>query len=163
MQKKLTIYTIADSFLPHIGGMEKVAEFSAIQLGKNNNSMIFAPKVKGYEDNLPIQVYRVKSIPIEKPKLMFALPGLDCKLKKFVKNNPPDIIHVHNQSPLCKWFLKYGKKHNIPTFMTIHGYIENDIDATKFKPLKKIIKNYFLKTIKLANTLFAVSNGNKKY
>lgn len=112
---------------------------------------------------MPVKVFRVKSFPIEKPKLMLALPKFDGKLKKFVKTNPPDIIHVHNQSPLCKWFLKYGKKHNIPTFMTIHGYIENDIDATKFKPLKKILKNYFIKTMKLANTIFAVSNGNKEY
>ena len=163
MQKKLKIYTVADSFLPHIGGMEKVAQFSATELAKNNDSMLFAPKVKGYEDNLPVKVFRVKSIPIQKPVLMFATPNWDGKFKKFVKQNPPDIIHVHNQAPLSRWFLKYGKKHNIPTFMTIHGYIENDIDATKFKPLKKFIKNYFFKTIGLADTLFAVSNGNKQY
>ena len=163
MDKKLTIYTIADSFLPNIGGMEKVAQYSATALGKENNSIIFAPKFKNYTDNLPVQVFRVKSLPIQPPKLMLCLPKLDRKLKKFVKSNPPDIIHVHNQSPLCKWFLKYGKKHNIPTFMTLHGYIENDIDATKFKFLKSILKKYFLKSLKLTPNLFAVSNGNKAY
>lgn len=164
MKDKLIIYTIADSFLPNIGGMEKVAENSAIELGKKHKSIIFAPRIKNYRDNLPVEVFRVKSIPIKIPQYIIALPQVDRKLKQFIKKNPPDIIHIHNLATLSKWFAKYGAKHNIPTYLTLHGYIDNDIEnVVKSKILKKAVKRYFIKTIKLVPNLIAVSNGCKNY
>lgn len=163
MKKDMNIYTIADSYFPNVGGMEMVAKNTAIALSKHANSVVFAPKMKNCKDDY-LEVFRVKSLPIKDPVLMISLPKFDRKLKKYLKQNKPDIIHAHNFASLCKWFIKYGNKHNIPTVLTIHGYLNVDINnVVKNKLIRKIVFNYMLKTIKKAKYIWTVSQKCKEY
>lgn len=163
MKKDLNIYTIADSYFPNVGGMEMVAKNTAIALDKYANSVVFAPKMKNCKDE-NLKVFRVKSIPIKDPAFVFSLPKCDRKLKKYLKQNKPNIIHAHNLASLCKWFIKFGNKHNIPTVLTIHGYLNVDINnVVKNKLVRKLVFNYMLKTIKKAKYVWTVSQKCKEY
>lgn len=162
--KKLNVYIVADAYYPSIGGMQQVVNNFAVAMSKIANVVLFAPKSKNYKDDNGINVFRVKSICLSYPNYYVALPWADKKLKKFLKENPPDIINVHNLAELSYWFAKYGRENNIPVISTMHGFIENDLKiATDNKLIQKVGFKYLSRPLKYFDYIWAVSNKCANY
>lgn len=47
---------------------------------------------------------------------------INRKFEKIIKEIQPDIVHIHNLQPYGVGILEVFKKHNIPTFITLHWY-----------------------------------------
>ena len=117
----MNIALVTDSFLPGIGGTEKVVLSLAKSLSKFNNVLVVAPDYKdnGCDLALPFKVVRVKSLAFTKNDF-WATPKLDKNLLKALNEFKPEIIHVHTLGKLCGFMVNYGRKFNIPTIVSIH-------------------------------------------
>ena len=162
-EKKLKILEVLDCYYPKYDGPCLVITSYAKSFLKRDNTdvKIVVPKYPRYKDNQPFTVFRTKSVPSSEG-YRCALPWFDFKLKKFLKENKFDIIHIHSPFTLCGYFVKYGKKHNIPTVFTFHTKYRDDFERNlKLKCLQKFMMRYILKNINRADYVWTVSKGAK--
>ena len=162
-EKKLKILEVLDAYYPKFDGPCLVITSYAKSFLKMENLdvKIAVPKFPKYTDNQPFTVFRTKALPATEG-YRCAIPWLDCKLKKFLKENKFDIIHIHSPFTMCSYFTKYGKKHNIPTIFTFHTKFKEDFERNlKSKCLQKFMMRYILKNINRADYVWTVSNGAK--
>lgn len=160
--KKLNIGLFIDTFFPMIDGVIMVVDNYAKQLSKYANVTVFCPqpKKKGYEDNFDYKVVRCKRLTIVGLDYVMPTPSLDNNFKKAIKDANLDIIHIHSPFGIGKMAMKYGKKHNIPTIITLHSQFKRDFKkATK----SSTIANMLLYTImKVFNGCDKVLTMNEK-
>ena len=159
---KIAIFT--DSFLPGVGGTEQGVFGLANALSANYDVMVACPNYhnKNYIDEFVFSVIRARSLKISKNDFM-ALPKFSRKFSKDLTKFQPDLVLCQSPSGMAAAGIRYAKKHNIPTFITIH---------TKFKMAyersvkSKFIVNQMIKNIvnKLnkCDLVFTVSNNMAK-
>ena len=101
---------------------------------KYGKSMVIAPKVKGYEDNVDYKVHRFRSVmlPGMNPYRV-GLPAIDVKFKKKLKKIKFDILHAHCPFISGQVALKLASKLNVPLVATFHTKYREDF--------KKVINN----------------------
>ena len=154
---KIAIFT--DSFLPGVGGTEKAVLGLAQSLNEKHEVVVCCPYYsKKYKDQFPFKVLRAPSLKLTHNDY-FAFPSLSKRFKRELKKFKPDIIHCQSVSPMTTFALKFAKKNNIPTIMTVH---------TKFKiAFSRSIKSKFIvnclisdmvKKLNKADKVFSVSN-----
>lgn len=160
----MKVLEVLDSYYPKTDGPNNVITFYAENLNEIDGveAEIFVPKTKNYKDVQKFVVHRVKSLPAVEGYEM-AVAEMDRHVKKYLKNNKVDVIHIHSPFTLGRYFVKYGKKHNIPTVYTFHTAYKEDFDRVlKRNWQKKFIMNYIMKTINLADHVLSVSEGAAK-
>ena len=157
----MRVLEVLDSYYPKFDGPNLVITSYANSFLKDNDveCEVAVPRYPKYKDNQKFKVNRVRSI--KGPEgYTVALPNLDCKLKKYLKEKNFDIIHIHSPFTMCKFFTKYGKKHNIPTIFTFHTKFKEDFERKlKSKCLQNFMMKYILKNINNADYVTSVSNG----
>lgn len=159
--KKIRVLLVTDTYYPKFDGPVLVAASYA----KNFNTMpdikadIVAPHFSGYKDTDLIKIIRVKSKP-SKEGYYRGIPKKDKLLRKHLKSNKYDIIHCHSPFPMCRFFAKYGKKHNIPTVFTFHTKFHEDFARIlRTRLTRKIMMCYIMSNIKKCDYALSVSNG----
>lgn len=161
MENKLKILEVLDCYYPKFDGpCQVITNYGKSFLNmKDIDVKLVVPYFPNYTDNQPFTVFRTKSIPSAEG-YRCALPGIDFKLKKFLKENKFDIIHIHSPFTLCGFFTKYAKKHNIPTIFTFHTKFKEDFERDlKLKCLQNFMMRYILKNINRVDYVWTVSNG----
>lgn len=161
MENKLKVLEVLDAYYPKFDGPCLVITSYAKSFLKMENVdvKVAVPKFPNYTDNQPFTVFRTKSIPSAEG-YRCAIPTLDYQLKKFLKENKFDIIHIHSPFTMCGFFTKYGKKHNIPTIFTFHTKYKEDFERDlKSKFLQNFMMRYILKNMNRADYVWTVSNG----
>lgn len=158
--KEIKVLEVLDCYYPKFDGpCLVVTSYSNSLLKQGVDVKVAVPKFPNYQDNQKFEVYRTKSI-ASKEGYRCALPGIDGKLKKFLKENKFDIIHIHSPFTMCKFFTKYGKKNNIPTIFTFHTKYKEDFQRVlKLKLLQNFMMKYIMKNINNADYVWTVSNG----
>ncbi len=157
----MKILQTLDCYYPKFDGPTNVITNYSKSLMKIENSEveIFVPRFPNYTDNQPFPVHRVKSVPSVEGYYQ-GTPGLDGKLKKYLKENKFDIIHLHSPFTMGKYFAKYGKKHNIPTVFSFHTKFKDDFERTlHISPLVNFMMRYIMNTINICDYVLTVSDG----
>ena len=150
-----------DSYYPHFDGPIQVVTNNTKILNTFDgvSAEVVVPKVPKYTDNQPFNVFRVKSI-AGVDGYRTPIPGCDGKLKKHLKSEKIDVIHIHSPFTMCGFFTKYGKKHKIPTIFTFHTKFKEDFERVlKAKWKVNIAMKYIMKNINRADYVLTVSNG----
>jgi 1,2-diacylglycerol 3-alpha-glucosyltransferase len=135
---KITTGQFNDSYFPIMDGVGLTAHNYALRLNeKYGKSVVIAPNVKDYKDNVPYKVYRFKSIllPGMNPYRV-GLPLIDVEFKKKIKRVGFDLIHAHCPFISGHFALNLAKKLNVPLVATFHTKYREDF--------KKVIKNDLL-------------------
>lgn len=159
----MRILLTLDSYYPKFDGPTNVITnynkaFLKMEGGKAQ-SEIFVPRHPGYVDTQPFPVHRVKSIRSAEGYYQ-GTPGLDRDLKRYLKENRFDIIHLHAPFTMGRFFARYGKKHGIPTFFTFHTKFKDDFKRIlHIRPLVAIMMHYIMKTINMCDRVLTVSEG----
>ena len=158
--KEIKVLEVLDCYYPKFDGpCLVVTSYSNSLLKQGVDVKVAVPRFPRYQDNQKFEVFRTKSM-ASKEGYRCALPGSDRKLKKFLKENKFDIIHIHSPFTMCKFFTKYGKKNNIPTIFTFHTKYREDFERVlKFKFLQNFMMQYIMKNINNADYVWTVSNG----
>ena len=132
---KITTGQFNDSYFPIMDGVGMTAHNYAHWLNeKHGQSMVIAPKVKGYKDEVSYNVHRFKSVllPGMNPYRV-GLPLIDVKFKKRLKKVKFDLLHAHCPFISGQFAVKLAKKYNIPLVATFHTKYRDDF--------KKVINN----------------------
>ena len=149
--KKLRVAMFVDTFYPMIDGVIMVVDNYAKRLSKIADVTVFCPYARTktdeeYDKAFNYKIVRCKSIKVPHTDYCLAVPNLDKKFKKYLKNSKFDIVHIHSPFSIGKMGIKYAKKHSIPVIATLHSQYKKDfLRETHSKTLanlmlKKIIK-----------------------
>ncbi len=157
----MRVLEVLDTYYPKFDGPALVITSYAKSLNKleGTKAEVCVPRFPKYEDHQPFPVFRVKSQ--KGPEgYYYGLPSFDGKLKKFLKENKFDLIHIHSPFTMCGYFTKYGKKHGIPTIYTFHTKFRDDFERLlKLKLSQKIALKYIMNNINRADYVLTVSDG----
>lgn len=157
----MKILQVMDTYYPKIDGPNNVLTFYTENLNniEGVDAEVVVPRTRNYVDVQKFVVRRVKSLPAVEGYEM-GLAGLDRKLKKFLKNTKIDLIHIHSPFTMGRFFVKYGKKHKIPTVYTFHTAFKEDFERIlKLKWQQNFMMKYIMKTINDSDYVLSVSDG----
>ena len=132
---QITTCQFNDSYFPIMDGVGMTAHSYAYWLNeKYGKSMLIAPKVKDYKDNVDYKVYRFKSVllPGMNPYRV-GLPLIDVSFKKKIKKIRFDLLHAHCPFISGQLAAKLAVKLNVPLVATFHTKYRDDF--------KKVVNN----------------------
>ncbi len=87
-----------------------------------------------------------------------SMPGWDKKLKRFLDERQPALLHAHSPFAICGYFIKYAKKHNIPVVYTFHTkYRDEFFRVTHSRLITAIMMSTIMRNIRRADYVWAVS------
>lgn len=134
--QKIKLLETMDVYLPDVDGVINCMHNMCLNLNDKTELTALVPKnKKGYVDNFPYKIKRCKSVHVPVLNQYYGLPKLDGKIKKFIKENEFDIIHVHSPFGMSKFALKTAKEKNIPIVATFHSNMRpifRDVVKSKF-------------------------------
>jgi glycosyltransferase involved in cell wall biosynthesis len=126
MAKKLKVLLAIDSYTPGVDGVINVVKHMYEYFNQNNECKIICPAYPSYEEDK--NILRIKSIKFKsKP---FPIPLIFCqrgKMRKFINEFKPDIIHIHSPFGIGQFAINYAKRHNIPYLFTLHTKFDQDV------------------------------------
>lgn len=117
-----------DSYFPIMDGVGLTVHNYALWLNeKYGQSLVIAPRIKDYEDDVPYQVCRFKSIllPGMKPYRV-GLPLFDAEFNKEIGKVGFDLIHTHCPFISGQIALKLARRLNVPLVATFHTKYRDD-------------------------------------
>ncbi len=132
---QITTCQFNDSYFPIMDGVGMTAHNYAYWLNeKYGKSMLIAPRVKDYKDNVDYKVYRFKSVllPGMNPYRV-GLPLIDITFKKKIKKIKFDVLHAHCPFISGQLAVKLASKLKVPLVATFHTKYRDDF--------KKVINN----------------------
>lgn len=144
---QITTCQFNDSYFPIMDGVGMTAHNYAYWLNeKYGKSMLIAPRVKDYKDNVDYKVYRFKSVllPGMNPYRV-GLPLIDITFKKKIKKIKFDILHAHCPFISGQLAVKLASKLKVPLVATFHTKYRDDF--------KKVINNDLFVEFLLRTTL----------
>lgn len=162
-QKKLNIALFTDAFYPMVDGVITVVNHYARLLKNYANVFVVAPKTKGYKDEFSYEVLRCGSIKVPLIGYNYAIPTLDKKFLKELKNRDIDIIHIHSPFNVGKLGVKIAKKRNIPVVATMHSQFKQDFKrAVKSEFIANIMVKTIMKTFNKCDEVWAVNENTQQ-
>ena len=144
---QITTCQFNDSYFPIMDGVGMTAHNYAYWLNeKYGKSMLIAPRVKDYKDNVDYKVYRFKSVllPGMNPYRV-GLPLIDVTFKKKIKKIKFDLLHAHCPFISGQLAVKLAAKIKVPLIATFHTKYRDDF--------KKVINNDLFVEFLLRTTL----------
>ena len=157
----MKILQTLDCYYPKFAGPTNVITNYGKSLKKVKNAEVdvYVPRFPKYKDDQPFKVVRVKSVRSADGYYQ-GMPGIDGKLKKTLKENKYDVIHIHSPFTMGRFFARYGKKHGIPTVFTFHTKFKEDfVRILHAKPLVGFMMRYIMTTINACDHVLTVSDG----
>ena len=157
----MKILQTLDCYYPKFDGPTNVITNYGKSLKKVKNAEVdvYVPRFPKYKDDQPFKVVRVKSVR-SADRYYQGMPGIDGKLKKTLKENKYDVIHIHSPFTMGRFFARYGKKHGIPTVFTFHTKFKEDfVRILHAKPLVGFMMRYIMTTINACDHVLTVSDG----
>jgi len=125
---KITTGQFNDSYFPIMDGVGLTAHNYALWLNeKYGKSMVIAPRVEDFHDNVPYEVYRFKSmlLPGMKPYRV-GLPLFDAEFNREISKVDFDLIHMHCPFVSGQLAVKLAKKLDVPLVATFHTKYRDD-------------------------------------
>lgn len=159
MNNKLSIGLFIDSYFPIIDGVVMVVDNYARLLSKYCNVTVFTARAKGYNDlNLPYKIVRCKYMRLPRLGYSIALPKLDRKFKRKLKESNLDLVHIHSPFAVGKMGVKYASEHNIPLIATMHSQFKKDfLKAVKFNSVANLMLKKIMRVFNSCHRCWAVN------
>jgi len=161
----MKIYLFTDTFYDTNGTSTFIEDIAKMSLLNNINLKVFFSNKKSpsslYKNVVPIK--RITKVPMPFYKEFSLIFPNYFQVKKILKNEKPDIIHISTPGPLGICARRAAKKLKIPIAGTYHtnhpSYIYQN---TKSKFLEKIAKKFLKNFYKDFSIVFTRSKENKK-
>ena len=161
--KKAVILGI-DCWYPQVDGVTNVVKNYRKNLrGGGFDCEIVAPSYgkksdEGGEERYCGGVFHHFSLSVPFLSFRNSMPGCDKKLKKFLDERHPALLHAHSPFAICSYFERYGKRHNIPVVYTFHTkYRDEFFRVTHSRLITAIMMSVIMRNIRRADYVWAVS------
>ncbi len=160
--KKIRVLEVLDTYFPVFDGPTVLVSNYGKSMSKRDDIEVelLVPKFKGYVDTDPFKVNRIASVGAQE-NYRSAIPFINGKAKKVIKSkgNPFDVVHAHSPFLLGRYAIKKAKKYKIPSIITLHTCFHEEYDRLlKWKPLRKFMMNFTLKSFNRADYVICVSD-----
>ena len=114
-----TVVLGIDAWYPQVDGVTNVVANYRTELEKKDwNCAIVAPSYgkkrdKQGEEEYCGEVFHNRSLAVPFLSFRNSTPGTDVKLKKYLDELKPDILHAHSPFAICAYFVRYAKKRGV--------------------------------------------------
>lgn len=155
----MKIAIFSDNYLPGVGGTENAVVNFALALSGENEVLVIAPDYnQKFDDSVyPYKTVRIFSKAVSKNDSC-ALPFLDKRCKRILKEFKPDIVHTMTFGPVSSFGINFALKNNIPTVSTVHTkYRFCYRRSTHLKILSEIILRSFARKLNGVDCVYTVS------
>jgi len=124
-------------------------------------SMLVAPKVKGYKDDVDYKVHRFKSIQLPGMKpYRIGIPMVDVKFKKKIKKIKFDLLHAHSPSLNGLAASRAARQLGLPCVYEVRYYEEDAaVERGKLKfnsPLYRLSRRLEWESLKRADRIVTI-------
>lgn len=157
----MRVLEVLDDFYPDVDGPIEVI----VSVARTFNNCGFGemellvPKYPEIVEVEGLKIHRCFSVSANET-YRAAVPQLDRKIKKIIKNGKFDVIHIHSPFTLGKYALKLGHKYKIPVIFTMHTKFRDEFERRlKSKLLRKFMMGYIMKCINGCDCVTTVSHG----
>ena len=157
-----------DSFPPTIDGVANtVKNYADILSARGDTPVVVTPKYPNITDSYPYEVYRYSSLKF-KGRMPYRVGNcFEPKAIYELHSENFDLMHVHcpfASALLAKQInIRAGKK-RIPTVFTYHTKFDIEINKyVKFEQFEKICNKFIMNNIKIADEVWAVTDGAGKW
>ena len=158
-----TIMLGIDGWYPQVDGGTNVVKNYRKNLKKVCDCEIIAPSYGKKYDEEGERVYCAgvfHNFSLGVPFISFrnSMPGHDKKLKKFLEQRQPVLLHAHSPFAICGYFLKYAKKRGIPVVYTFHTRFKDEfMRVTHSRLITAVMMSIIMRNIRRADYVWAVS------
>lgn len=161
---QLNIGLFNDSFPPQIDGVANaVKNYAEIINADFGKSVVVTPKYPGVIDRFPFEVYRYRSLPLDKKIGYRAGNPFSLKTIENLRSKKFDLIHLHCPFSSAVLSRLVTQKKDIPVVLTYHTKFDIDIQArVPGRIPRKIALDFILSNIKAVDEVWAVSDGAGK-
>ena len=158
-----TIMLGIDGWYPQVDGGTNVVKNYRKNLKKVCDCEIIAPSYgKKYDEEgervYCADVFHNFSLGVLFISFRNSMPGHDKKLKKFLEQRQPVLLHAHSPFAICGYFLKYAKKHGVPVVYTFHTRFKDEfMRVTHSRLITAVMMSIIMRNIRRADYVWAVS------
>lgn len=166
MKKDIKILELIDTYYPTVDGAINAVNCYASNLNERAECDLAAPaapKNSGYKEKEGFKVLRCKAMPAPSG-YRNALPFLDARFKKAIREGGYDILHAHSPFALGRLAVSEAKKAGVPVVATLHTKYKFDFERELHgcKPLVNFMLRYIIKTYNKADYVWTVSEASKQ-
>jgi len=169
VHRKPKIGIFVDAFFPTIDGVIIVVDNLARILSEHFDITVFtaAPAKGNYDDSdRPYKVVRCKSRKIPLVKNIdydWPNPKGDKDFKKAINESELDMVHIHSPFGVGKMGLRYAKRHNVPTAITMHSQYKRDfLKASKSRLITYFLMKSVARVFNACDEVLAVNHASKE-
>lgn len=164
---KKNIYLSLDAWYPQVGGPNVVVcNYYKYLLESGNDCQIIVPTYGKKKDAVAdkgtgIKVMRSSGVYIPFGGFYNATPKRDKKLKQYIAEHRPTILHSHSPFNMSEFYAEQGKKYDAPSIVTFHTKFKDEfLRITKSKCLTNFMMKRILKAMNHQDYVWTVSNGS---
>lgn len=161
---ELNIGLFNDSFPPQIDGVANaVKNYAEIINAEFGKSVVVTPKYPGVIDRFPFEVYRYRSLPLDKKIGYRAGNPFSIKTVDNLRDKNFDLIHLHCPFSSAVLARLVSQKKDIPIVFTYHTKFDIDIQTRVSGRIpRKIAMDFIRSNINAVDEVWAVSDGAGK-
>lgn len=148
-----------DVYFPSIDGVVHTVDAYAKRLQSQGSCTVVCPRAAGrHKDDHEYEVLRVPAIFIPGLSYRLPLPFLSVKLRRFLKEAPLDVIHVHSPFSLGRYAMRRAKQLGIPVVASFHSkYYDDVMNITHCPVLARCITRSIVRFYERADQVWACS------
>ena len=158
---RLKVGQFNDSFPPTIDGVaQAVKNYAGVMQEKFCDVTVVTPKYKDVVDNYPFEVFRYRSIPLDKRIGYRAGNPFDIETLIKLRNKHFDLMHVHAPFASSVLVQNINRKPKVPVVLTYHTKFDIDIaKRVKLTGFRKIALRFVLENINAVDEVWVVTEG----
>lgn len=157
----MKILQVSDSFYPNVDGPIDVMVSLAKEMRRTGyaDTEFLVPDFPDRAEIEGFKIHRCFSVRANEG-YRAALPALDRKIKKLIKEGGFDLIHLQSPFTLGKYALRAGKRYKIPVVITVHTKFRDEFERRlKSGLLVNFLTRYIIKCIDGCDAVTTVSQG----
>ncbi len=161
-----TVILGIDGWYPQVDGVTNVVKSYREHLEGEYDCEIVAPSYGKREDaegekQYCGNVFHNRSLAVPFIKFRNSVPGHDGRLKKFLNEKKPALLHAHSPFAICALFARYGRKHGIPVVFTFHTKFKDEfMRVTRSRLATAIMMSVIMRNIRRVDYVWAVSQSS---
>ncbi len=150
-----------DVFFPTLDGVVYTVDAYAQRLNPQGRCAVIAPRSgRNREQGRGYSIFHVPSIPLPFVPFRLPLPGLSRSLRRYLKQEPFAVFHVHSPFTMGHYALRMGRRLGIPVVASFHSkYYDDILSISGSRLLARILTRYIVRFYERSDEVWVCSRS----